>query len=269
MLRRMSGNSPKGRRPSESPHDPQSKWNLPLAEEDKTGSLSAWQDKLHFLEETPHPPHAAARSVQIPTFIVCAGSHTNLADRRSRRAGASSTSEPRTRASSACAVNPSATTCVHWRCIISTQNMFHLIKKERYIYIYMHACHFGNLPGENSNFHICKRVCREVWSRNGWHKNLHKSLPERVLLNRFQIPWTLEKAPASYRKRENGWTSVYFIFAALPLKASVYTMLIPFEPQKSTGSRSLHSINMHRASAIWPTLFLAWEQETRNNKHTK
>lgn len=222
-------------RPSEKiPHNlKQYKRNLPVSGEDTAISLTACQDKPHFSDETSHPPHAV-RLVQIPTFIVCAGSHTNLADRRSHRAGTFSTSEQRRRGSSTCAVNLSATTCVHWRCIISTQNMFHLIKKDIYMHIYMHACHFGNFPGDNSDFHICKRVCWEVWGRNGWHI---------TFTNHFQKEFTQQvsntlnsgKSDCKLQEKENVWTSVYFIFITLPLKVSVYTTLILFKPQKSMG----------------------------------
>lgn len=194
--------------------------------------------------------------------MVCAGSHTNLADRRSHRVGTFSTSEQHRRGSSTCAVNPSATTCVHWRCIISTQNMFHLIKKDICMHIYMHECHFGNFPGDNSNFHICKRVCREVWGRNGWHMTFTNHFQKGFAQ---QVSNTLNagKSYCKLQEKENVWTSVYFIFITLPLKASVYTILILFKPQKSMG----FAFSFHKYSpSICYLTYTFLGMETRDKK---
>ena len=69
-------------------------------------------------DEAPHPP-CASRFVQIRTLVIRAGSHTNLADRRSQCARRLGTSQQSRWGSSTPAVNPSATTCVHQHCIIS------------------------------------------------------------------------------------------------------------------------------------------------------
>ena len=146
------------------------------------------------------------------------------------------------------AVNPSATTCVHWQHIISTHNMFPSHK--RYIFFACHTCHFGNFPGENSKFHICKHVWWEEWRGTGWHYNPPKSLPGRADSTSFNHPQAQTKATASDRKEKTReYPSPWCPLPHLEKPLSLYSS-DTFQASGIHGVSLCHSINIHCASTI-------------------